>query len=104
MEKPNGTVIKTIVRVLENAFVGNRHMDLKVTFTVIRVYHRFLFWKWTDYEIMRSIPYISSPFYDGEYSTNRRLSAMAEMMEQDAKMAILQDGEAESDKNGRIKK
>jgi hypothetical protein len=29
---------------------------------------------------------------------------MAEMMEQEAKMAILQDGEAESDKNGRTKK
>lgn len=104
MEKPNGTVIKVIKRTLQDAFVGGKHTDLILSAIIIRQKHRFLFWTWNDYEIERSIPYIHSQYYDGEFNTNRRLGVLAEEMEQEAKMAILQDGEAESDNNGRTKK
>lgn len=84
-------IVKRIERKLEHAFVGGSFMAITASCTVLRVRHRFLFWTRTDYEVKKDVPYIQNPFYDGDYSTNNRLSVVAGELLSEAKYAITQD-------------
>lgn len=45
-------------------------------------------WLWKKYEIRQIVPYISKPFYDGEYATNNNLQSAANHERQIAELAI----------------
>ena len=45
-------------------------------------------WLWKKYKIRQIVPYISKPFYDGEFATNNTLKSAAKHERQIAKLAI----------------
>lgn len=45
-------------------------------------------WWWKKYEIRQIVPYISEPYYDGEYATNNNLQSAADYERKVAELAI----------------
>jgi hypothetical protein len=66
------------------------YMTVNIFTTIIEREHKFLFWKWKSYDIKQVIPYIENPFYDGEYSSNRKLKTLARERYEIAKLKLIE--------------
>lgn len=79
--------------------LGGRHtyITVHVFTTIIEREHKFLFWKWKTYDIKQVVPYIEKPYYDGEYSSNRKLKTIATERYEIAKLKLI---ELKNENNG----
>ena len=66
------------------------YITVHIFTTIIEREHKFLFWKWKTYDIKQVIPYIETPFYDGEFSSNRKLKTIAKERYEIAKLKLIE--------------
>lgn len=81
-------VIKVWKTELQNCFVSPYKYETITIITYIQEV-KWFFNLFTYYKIKQIVPLIKHPFYDGEYSTNRRLSASAKEQYLIAELEIL---------------
>jgi hypothetical protein len=67
-----------------------QYITVHIFTTIIECEHKFLFWKWKSYDIKQVIPYIENPFYDGEFSSNRKLKTLAKERYEIAKLKLIE--------------
>ena len=72
--------------------IGGRepYITVHIFTTIIEYESKFLFWKWKSYDIKQVIPYIENPFYDGEFSSNRKLKTLAKERYEIAKLKLIE--------------
>jgi hypothetical protein len=66
------------------------YITVHIFTTIIEREHKFLFWKWKTYDIKQVIPYIENAFYDGEFSSNRKLKTIAKERYEIAKLKLIE--------------
>lgn len=76
----NKVLLKKFTMNVKDCFIGGSLRDLEASIHVYKVHHSFLWWKWTTFETKMFIPYVTQPFYDGEYNTNKILDSVSEML------------------------
>ena len=81
-------VVKVWKTESKNCFVAPYRYETIPVITYIQEV-KWFFNLFTHYKIKQIVPLIDDPFYDGEYSTNRRLSASAKEQYQIAELEIL---------------
>jgi hypothetical protein len=81
-------VVKVWKTELKNCFVAPYRYETIQVITYIQEV-KWFFNLFTYYKIKQIVPLIDDPFYDGEYSTNRRLSASAKEQYLIAELEIL---------------
>lgn len=81
-------VIKVWKTELQNCFVAPYKYETITIITYIQEV-KWFFNLFTYYKIKQIVPLINDPYYDGEYSTNRRLSASAKEQYLIAELEIL---------------
>ena len=82
------TVVKTWATELKNCFTAPYKYETIRFITYIQEV-KWLFGLFTYYRIKQLVPYIEHPFYDGEYSTNNRLSLSAREQYHIAELEVL---------------
>lgn len=81
-------VIKVWKTELQNCFVAPYKYETITIITYIQEV-KWFFNLFTYYKIKQMVPRINHPFYDGAYSTNKRLSLSAKEQYHIAKLEIL---------------
>lgn len=77
-------LIYSIDKKLENLFIGNSRRDLTISGRIYKYDISFLWFKFKPiYRYTINVPFISNPFYDGEYSTNRTLRTYRKILKQE---------------------
>ena len=80
-----------------NAGGRQTYITVHIFTTIIEREHKFLFWKWKTYNVKQVVPYIKNPYYDGEYSSNRKLKTIATERYEIAKLKLI---ELKNENNG----
>lgn len=64
---------------IDNLFVGLKYISLTISGRIYKTSRSFLGWTLKpQYSYTLSVPYIDSPYFDGEYGTNKILRSKAE--------------------------
>ena len=84
------TLIKRFKYTCEDCYVGGRYIPRHIITNVYEIRYKNIFTgnETKKYEISQHVPLIPDPFYDGEYSTNRRLNSSAIQAYADAQYYI----------------
>lgn len=80
---------------IDNLFVGLKYVTLVISGRIYKNTRKFLGWDLKPrYTYTLNVPYISNPYHDGEYGTNRILGTKAEVLRQVMldKIAELEEG------------
>lgn len=68
---------------IDNLFVGLKYISLTISGRIYKTSRSFLGWTLKpQYSYTLSVPYIDSPYFDGEYGTNKILRSKAENLRQ----------------------
>ena len=81
-------VIKIWKTELKNCFIAPYRYETITIITYIQEV-KWFFNLFTYYKIKQEVPFIDEPFYDGDYSTNRRLLLTAKEQYQLAELEVL---------------
>lgn len=81
-------VLKVWTTEVNKCFVAPYRYDTLRIITYIQKI-KYFFNLFSTYKIKQIIPYISTPYYDGEYTTNNRLAQAAKEQYEIAKLEIL---------------
>lgn len=74
---------QTIKNIKDNLFVGLKYISLTISGRIYKTSRSFLGWTLKpQYSYTLSVPYIDSPYFDGEYGTNKILRSKAENLRQ----------------------
>lgn len=68
---------------IDTLFVGLKYISLTISGRIYKTSRSFLGWTLKpQYSYTLSVPYIDSPYFDGEYGTNKILRSKAENLRQ----------------------